>query len=261
MGWPKLLWLLQPHRPPLQQFGRLGRLSHGGEHVPREGTGRAVSPCAFVAPSRDEVHGRLPSEGANGAGHRLHHPQGKPRAGGGGSGAVPGRGASCASPLAVRGARGPAGRGVLPDCQAGHRQHQLQAVSPRSRAGLGQQSRAGDGDRCVPGHAEPPWCQGDTQGLGVPPLPPAPSRAGLVPRAAGAVTAAEGTPRSAPGGSAPALPCRDSCQKGWRLLYILTAYYKCSEVLRPFLLAFLRGASGRPELPFHGRGCAHPGNL
>ncbi|KAI6076560.1 Unconventional myosin-XV [Aix galericulata] len=44
----------------------------------------------------------------------------------------------------------------------------------------------------------------------------------------------------------------DSCQKGWRLLYILTAYYRCSEVLRPCLLAFLQGASGRPELPFHG---------
>ncbi|OXB81926.1 UNVERIFIED_CONTAM: hypothetical protein H355_015123 [Colinus virginianus] len=42
----------------------------------------------------------------------------------------------------------------------------------------------------------------------------------------------------------------DSCQKGWRLLYILTAYYKCSEVLRPFLLAFLRNASMHPELPF-----------
>lgn len=68
-------------------------------------------------------------------------------------------------------------------------------------------------------------------------------------------------PCSAPGGSAPNFPCRDSCQKGWRLLYILTAYYRCSEVLRPFLLAFLQGASGRPELPFHGRGCAHPGNL
>uniref|UniRef100_A0A8B9VVR0 MyTH4 domain-containing protein n=1 Tax=Anas zonorhyncha TaxID=75864 RepID=A0A8B9VVR0_9AVES len=90
----------------------------------------------------------------------------------------------------VRGARGAAGRGVLPDHQAAHRQHQLQAVSP---AGLGQHSQA-----------------------------------------------------------APNFPCRDSCQKGWRLLYILTAYYRCSEVLRPFLLAFLQGASGRPELPFHG---------
>ncbi|KAM9013441.1 unconventional myosin-XV [Ara ararauna] len=44
----------------------------------------------------------------------------------------------------------------------------------------------------------------------------------------------------------------DSCQKGWRLLYILAAYYKCSEVLRPFLLAFLQDASRHPELPFHG---------
>uniref|UniRef100_A0A8V5H6F9 Uncharacterized protein n=1 Tax=Melopsittacus undulatus TaxID=13146 RepID=A0A8V5H6F9_MELUD len=45
---------------------------------------------------------------------------------------------------------------------------------------------------------------------------------------------------------------RDSCQKGWRLLYILAAYYKCSEVLRPFLLSFLQDASRHPELPFHG---------
>ncbi|KAM9598867.1 LOW QUALITY PROTEIN: unconventional myosin-XV [Morphnus guianensis] len=50
----------------------------------------------------------------------------------------------------------------------------------------------------------------------------------------------------------------DSCQKGWRLLYILAAYYKCSEVLRPFLLAFLQDASRHPELPFQGKGFAHP---
>uniref|UniRef100_A0A8C3LWA9 Uncharacterized protein n=1 Tax=Chrysolophus pictus TaxID=9089 RepID=A0A8C3LWA9_CHRPC len=53
----------------------------------------------------------------------------------------------------------------------------------------------------------------------------------------------------------------DSCQKGWRLLYILTAYYKCSEVLRPFLLAFLRNASVRPELPFQGISKACEQNL
>uniref|UniRef100_A0A3B3TDM0 Myosin XVA n=1 Tax=Paramormyrops kingsleyae TaxID=1676925 RepID=A0A3B3TDM0_9TELE len=33
---------------------------------------------------------------------------------------------------------------------------------------------------------------------------------------------------------------KDSCQRGWRLLYILTAYYRCSEVLKPFLLKFLQ---------------------
>lgn len=53
----------------------------------------------------------------------------------------------------------------------------------------------------------------------------------------------------------------DSCQKGWRLLYILTAYYKCSEVLRPFLLAFLRNGSTRPELPFQGISKACEQNL
>ncbi|NXJ92310.1 MYO15 protein, partial [Corythaixoides concolor] len=53
----------------------------------------------------------------------------------------------------------------------------------------------------------------------------------------------------------------DSCQKGWRLLYILAAYHKCSEVLRPFLLAFLQDASTHSELPFHGIAKACEQNL
>ncbi|KAM9222595.1 unconventional myosin-XV [Leptosomus discolor] len=53
----------------------------------------------------------------------------------------------------------------------------------------------------------------------------------------------------------------DSCLKGWRLLYILAAYYKCSEVLRPFLLAFLQDASRHPELPFQGIAKACEQNL
>ncbi|KAK4813380.1 hypothetical protein QYF61_004717 [Mycteria americana] len=53
----------------------------------------------------------------------------------------------------------------------------------------------------------------------------------------------------------------DSCQKGWRLLCILAAYYKCSEVLRPFLLAFLQDASRHPELPFQGIAKACEQNL
>lgn len=80
----------------------------------------------------------------------------------------------------------------------------------------------------------------------------------LLPRALGANAGAVGTSRF-PRGSAPALPGRDSCQRGWRLLYILAAYYKCSEVLRPFLLAFLQDASSRPELPFQGGCWAHGG--
>ncbi|XP_057186832.1 unconventional myosin-XV-like [Triplophysa rosa] len=44
----------------------------------------------------------------------------------------------------------------------------------------------------------------------------------------------------------------DSCQKGWRLLYILTAFYRCSEVLKPFLLKFLRDVCKSPEVLFHG---------
>uniref|UniRef100_A0A663FCY4 MyTH4 domain-containing protein n=1 Tax=Aquila chrysaetos chrysaetos TaxID=223781 RepID=A0A663FCY4_AQUCH len=64
-----------------------------------------------------------------------------------------------------------------------------------------------------------------------------------------------------PRGSALAFSGRDSCQKGWRLLYILAAYYKCSEVLRPFLLAFLQDASRHPELPFQGIAKACEQNL
>ncbi|XP_017589768.1 PREDICTED: unconventional myosin-XV [Corvus brachyrhynchos] len=53
----------------------------------------------------------------------------------------------------------------------------------------------------------------------------------------------------------------DSCHRGWRLLYILAAYYKCSEVLRPFFVAFLQDASRHPELPFHGIAKACEQNL
>uniref|UniRef100_A0A674HED1 MyTH4 domain-containing protein n=1 Tax=Taeniopygia guttata TaxID=59729 RepID=A0A674HED1_TAEGU len=63
------------------------------------------------------------------------------------------------------------------------------------------------------------------------------------------------------GQRSPGCSHRDSCQRGWRLLYILAAYYKCSEVLRPFLLAFLQDASRHPELPFHGIAKACEQNL
>ncbi|XP_015264730.1 PREDICTED: unconventional myosin-XV [Gekko japonicus] len=44
----------------------------------------------------------------------------------------------------------------------------------------------------------------------------------------------------------------DSCQKGWRLLYILSAYYRCSEVLKPYLLWFLQDVCNNPALYFQG---------
>ncbi|KAA0722587.1 Unconventional myosin-XV [Triplophysa tibetana] len=53
----------------------------------------------------------------------------------------------------------------------------------------------------------------------------------------------------------------DSCQKGWRLLYILTAFYRCSEVLKPFLLKFLRDVCKSPEVLFHGIANACEQNL
>uniref|UniRef100_A0A673M1J9 MyTH4 domain-containing protein n=1 Tax=Sinocyclocheilus rhinocerous TaxID=307959 RepID=A0A673M1J9_9TELE len=57
------------------------------------------------------------------------------------------------------------------------------------------------------------------------------------------------------------LCCSDSCQKGWRLLYILTAFYRCSEVLKPFLLKFLRDVCRSPEVLFHGIAKACEQNL
>ncbi|XP_026560400.1 unconventional myosin-XV [Pseudonaja textilis] len=53
----------------------------------------------------------------------------------------------------------------------------------------------------------------------------------------------------------------DSCPKGWRLLYILTAYYRCSEVFKPYLLQFLQEASAHPGLHFQGIAKACEQNL
>lgn len=51
-------------------------------------------------------------------------------------------------------------------------------------------------------------------------------------------------------------PCRDSCQRGWRLLYIVAAYRSCSEVLQPHLVRFLQDVGRTPGLPFQGEGPA-----
>lgn len=45
---------------------------------------------------------------------------------------------------------------------------------------------------------------------------------------------------------------RDSCQRGWRLLYILTAFHRCSDVMKPFLLRFLQDACDSPGMPYQG---------
>uniref|UniRef100_A0A2K6K0T3 Myosin XVA n=1 Tax=Rhinopithecus bieti TaxID=61621 RepID=A0A2K6K0T3_RHIBE len=60
---------------------------------------------------------------------------------------------------------------------------------------------------------------------------------------------------------APVCPCRDSCQRGWRLLYIVTAYHSCSEVLHPHLTRFLQDVSRTPGLPFQGIAKACEQNL
>uniref|UniRef100_A0ABM5F0J4 Unconventional myosin-XV n=1 Tax=Pogona vitticeps TaxID=103695 RepID=A0ABM5F0J4_9SAUR len=53
----------------------------------------------------------------------------------------------------------------------------------------------------------------------------------------------------------------DSCQKGWRLLYILSAYYRCSEVLKPYLLGFLQQTVSNPVVQFQGLAKACEQNL
>ncbi|KAM6966388.1 LOW QUALITY PROTEIN: unconventional myosin-XV [Tautogolabrus adspersus] len=53
----------------------------------------------------------------------------------------------------------------------------------------------------------------------------------------------------------------DSCQRGWRLLYILTAFHRCSDVMKPFLLKFLQDACESPGMQYQGIAKACEQNL
>ncbi|CAJ1054060.1 unconventional myosin-XV [Xyrichtys novacula] len=53
----------------------------------------------------------------------------------------------------------------------------------------------------------------------------------------------------------------DSCQRGWRLLYILTAFHRCSEVLKPFLIKYLQQASRSAGAQYQGIAKACEQNL
>ncbi|KAK5899254.1 hypothetical protein CesoFtcFv8_008750 [Champsocephalus esox] len=53
----------------------------------------------------------------------------------------------------------------------------------------------------------------------------------------------------------------DSCQRGWRLLYILAAFHRCSEVLKPFLLKNLQQASRSAGVQYQGIAKACEQNL
>ncbi|GLD52115.1 unconventional myosin-XV-like protein, partial [Lates japonicus] len=53
----------------------------------------------------------------------------------------------------------------------------------------------------------------------------------------------------------------ESCQRGWRLLYILTAFHRCSEVLKPFLLKYLQQASRSAGAQYQGIAKACEQNL
>ncbi|XP_034395181.1 unconventional myosin-XV [Cyclopterus lumpus] len=53
----------------------------------------------------------------------------------------------------------------------------------------------------------------------------------------------------------------DSCQRGWRLLYILAAFHRCSDVMKPFLLKFLQDACDSPGMQYQGIAKACEQNL
>ncbi|XP_061605714.1 unconventional myosin-XV isoform X1 [Phyllopteryx taeniolatus] len=53
----------------------------------------------------------------------------------------------------------------------------------------------------------------------------------------------------------------DSCQRGWRLLYILTAFHRCSHVMKPFLFSFLHDACVSIGLQYQGIAKACEQNL
>ncbi|XP_075942840.1 unconventional myosin-XV [Anarhichas minor] len=53
----------------------------------------------------------------------------------------------------------------------------------------------------------------------------------------------------------------DSCQRGWRLLYILAAFHRCSDVMKPFLLKFLQDACDSPGMQYQGVAKACEQNL
>ncbi|XP_027730437.1 unconventional myosin-XV [Vombatus ursinus] len=53
----------------------------------------------------------------------------------------------------------------------------------------------------------------------------------------------------------------DSCQRGWRLLHILAAYHKCSDVLKPYLFRFFQDVCRSPGLHFQGIAKACEQNL
>jgi myosin-15 len=46
-------------------------------------------------------------------------------------------------------------------------------------------------------------------------------------------------------------PRQDSCQKGWRLVTILTAYYKATDRLKPYLFKYLENNAYDAQRPFN----------
>ena len=45
----------------------------------------------------------------------------------------------------------------------------------------------------------------------------------------------------------------ESCQKGWRLMAIITAYFKSSELLKPYLFKYLENNAYDTKRPYNGK--------
>jgi myosin-15 len=44
----------------------------------------------------------------------------------------------------------------------------------------------------------------------------------------------------------------ESCQKGWRLMAIITAYFKSSDLLKPYLFKYLENNAYDTKRPYNG---------
>lgn len=45
---------------------------------------------------------------------------------------------------------------------------------------------------------------------------------------------------------------RESCSRGWKLMMLCTAYFDCSQLLRPYINKYFQSA-GDPKREFHGK--------
>lgn len=63
MGWPKLLWLLQPHRPPRSNLGGWGLCHTEGSTSPGKGRGELCHRVPLLPPAVMKFMGDHPPRG------------------------------------------------------------------------------------------------------------------------------------------------------------------------------------------------------